>query len=366
MNINMPTLVAAVAASSATSAIVAAGFVNLQDSTPDAAQTGHTNISGYSLAGRFGAGVSPTLARVQVKETGGLQGVRAESGTGVAVFGKSTAGTGLGAGGYFTTSSIGGRGIVGDALSGTGNTVGGLFYNRSAGGGVGVWGRAIGAGGTATGVFGETLSANGTALAATNSGSGNSMTAGTSADSLQTVGDLPRHDYGTTTAAMVPVAYGYLAGATGGPFHIGSGNWTGTKPATGTYDIDISGVSLNAGAFVVVAMTFDSSAQELVTQASPASGDVRLVVRDLGSNALEDSDLQFVVYRTSNVIAGPPPAGEPGRPKQLDRYGDYETWQKRDPKGFEAWRRQYVAWQREQMRSQPYEAPTDPNGEGHP
>lgn len=366
MNINIPTLVAAVAASSATSAIVAAGFVNLQDSTPGTAQTGHTNISGYSLAGRFGAGVSPTLARMQVKETGGLQGVRAESGTGVAVFGKSTAGTGLGAGGYFTTSSIGGRGIVGDALSSTGNTVGGLFYNRSTGGGVGVWGRAIGTGGTATGVFGETLSANGTALAATNSGSGNTMTAGTSTDSLKTVGDLPRHDYGDTVAAMVPVAYGFAAGATGLPFHIGSGNWTGSKPATGTYDIDISGITLSAGFFVVVATAFDGNGQEVVAQGSPASGDVRLVVRDVVANAVEDSDFQFVVYRTSNVIAGPPQPGEPGRPRELDRYGDYETWQKRDPKGFESWRKKYVAWQREQMRSNPYQPPTDPYEENRP
>jgi hypothetical protein len=179
MNTNLLNSVGVSALTSAVVAVAMAGFVNLQDASPGTPDAGHINVTGNAIAGKFGSGVTPTLDRMQVKETGALQGMRSESGTGVAVFGKSTAASGLGAGGYFTTSSVGGRGIVGDALSGTGNTVGGLFYNRSAGAGVGVWGRAIGAGSTATGVFGETVSATGTALAATNSGSGNRIVAGT-------------------------------------------------------------------------------------------------------------------------------------------------------------------------------------------
>ncbi|MGE0002006.1 MAG: hypothetical protein AB7T05_08065, partial [Fimbriimonadaceae bacterium] len=333
MNLNTITMLGAgVLGGAVAGGIAAAGFVNLQDVTPGTAQTGHTNISGYSLAGRFGSGVSPTLARVQVKETGALQGVRAESGSGVAVFGKSTAASGLGAGGYFTTSSVGGRGIVGDALSGTGNTVGGLFYNRSTGGGVGVWGRAIG-GGTATGVFGEVTSANGTALAATNSGSGNRLTAGTANDALQTVGALPRHQYAANQAgAMVPIAYG-IFNVAGGNFY-GTPNWTSTKPGTGQYDIDVTGVSFNRNAAVIVASSYGSGGAEIATIDDPTTGDFRIEIRN-DTGALIDSAGYFVVYRLAGL--GAFPFGDPEQ--KLPYGGDIEKWQKNDPRSFEAYRK---------------------------
>src|SRR5512132_922865 len=105
-------------ASAAVSAVVALGvpplvsYVELQTTTPGATQLGHSHISGYALADRFGANVSPTLARVQVNETGALQGVRSITNSGVAVYGQATAGTGLAAGGYFTSFSVGGRAMV--------------------------------------------------------------------------------------------------------------------------------------------------------------------------------------------------------------------------------------------------------------
>lgn len=359
MTINIPTLVASVAASSATAAVVLAGFVNLQDTTPGAAQTGHSNISGYSLAGRFGAGASPTLARVQVKETGGLQGVRAESGSGVAVFGKSTAAAGLGAGGYFTTSSVGGRGIVGDALSGTGNTVGGLFYNRSTGGGVAVWGRAIGAG-SATGVFGETLSSTGTALAATNSGSGNSMTAGTANDSLLTTGKLPRHNYAAGNAGtMVPLAYG-IFDSSGGTFY-GTPNWTGANPGTGLYDIDVTGSGFNRNTCVVVATSYGSAGAEICTIDDPASGDFRISVRDDAGNLISSAGY-FIVYRLTGNAAFP--FGDPE--EKLPYGGDIEKWEKNDPRSFRAYRDKLRRAMEEAGRNGQYTAPVDETGQGQP
>lgn len=353
MNLNPITMLGAgVLGGAVAGSIAAAGFVNLQDVTPGAAQTGHTNITGYSLAGRFGSGVSPTLARMQVKETGGLQGVRSESGSGVAVFGKSTAPTGLGAGGYFTTSSVGGRGIVGDALSGTGNTVGGLFYNRSTGGGVAVWGRAIGAG-TATGVFGETLSATGTALAATNSGSGNSLTAGTQNDSLQTVGALPRHQYAPGNAgAMVPIAYG-LFSISGSNFY-GTPNWTGTNPGTGQYDFDITGVTFNRNACVVIATSYGPTGAEICTIETPATGDFRIEVRN-DTGALVDSAGYFVVYRLAGL--GAFPFGDPEQ--KLPYGGDIEKWERNDPKSFAAYSRKLKAALAESTRTDGYVPPVD-------
>ncbi|MBS1715838.1 MAG: hypothetical protein JST30_16040 [Armatimonadetes bacterium] len=143
-------LVSAVAGAASSALVMYAGSVSLQDVTPGVTETGHTNISGYALAGRFGAGVSPTLARVQVQATGSLQGVRSLSDTGVAVYGQSNATSGLGAGGYFTSKSVGGRAAVVDQLSPTGTTIG-LFANAVSSEGTGVFGR-----GRAAGVYGET------------------------------------------------------------------------------------------------------------------------------------------------------------------------------------------------------------------
>jgi hypothetical protein len=327
MNVNLPTFVASVVGSTVASAALVAGFVNLQDGSPGTPQNGHANLSGNILAGRFGSGVAPSLARVQVKETGELQGVRAESGSGVAVFGKSTAATGLGAGGYFTSSSVGGRGIVGDALSGTGNTVGGLFYNRSSGGGVGVWGRAIGVGGTATGVLGETLSGAGTALAARNTVSENSLVAGTSEDSLLTDGALPRHGYTGGAAAMVPLAYGHVD--FNGNKLSGTENWTATyNPTSDWYEITILGETYVFSTYATVVTIADSLAY-----VTTGSFDGKLLVLAWSpAGALTQRSFGFVVYKTD-----PTPQG--GRPFAAPRHS-YRTdgeWAAKRPKEYSAY-----------------------------
>jgi len=163
---DIKTVLTSVAASVATVAVslpMAVDFVTLQASSPGTPDTGHINVSGNIVAGRIGVNDNPGLARVQIKEMGGLQALRSISGTGVAVYGQSNATTGLGAGGYFTSASAGGRAVVGEQMSATGNTVGGLFFTHSANG-VGVWGRHNQGTGTSAGVFGETLSTSGDAV----------------------------------------------------------------------------------------------------------------------------------------------------------------------------------------------------------
>lgn len=151
-------LVSSLVGATSSAIVLVAGNVSLQDVTPGVVQTGHTNISGYSLAGRFGAGVSPTLAKVQVDATGSLQGVRSISDTGVAVYGQSNAASGLGAGGYFTSKSVGGRAAVVDQLAPSGATIG-LFANAVSSEGMGVFGR-----GRAAGVYGETAGQTGAGI----------------------------------------------------------------------------------------------------------------------------------------------------------------------------------------------------------
>lgn len=327
MNINLPTVFASVVGSTAASAAIVAGFVNLQDGSPGTPQSGHVHVTGNVLGGRFGSGVAPSLARVQVKEVGGLQGVRAESEAGVAVFGKSNAATGLGAGGYFTSSSVGGRGIVGDALSGTGNTVGGLFYNRSSGGGVGVWGRAIGVGGSSTGVLGETLSGIGTALAARNTNSGNSLTAGTGDDSLLTVGSLPRHQYTGGAAAMVPVAYGHVD--FNGNRISGTSNWSvAYNGANNWYEITISGESYFFSSYATTVTVADSLAY--ITTGS-VSGKL-LVLAWSSAGALTQRSFGFVVYKTNPTPVGAQPFAAPRHTFRTD--GDWAAKRQKEYRAY--------------------------------
>ncbi len=327
-----------------------AGFVNLQDSTPGSVQTGHINISGYVLANRIGLGVSPTIAKVQVNETGSAQGVRSITNSGTAVYGQATAGTGLAAGGYFTTSSVGGRAMVGDALSTTGSTVGGLFYNRSQAG-VAIWGRHINVAGDSIGVFGQTGSPTGTGVLAENTNTGDRASLAGANGSLYTQGTLPKHEYTTgISATMVPIAYGNV-GLTGTVFDIGTGNWTVTKAATGTYDIDVIGVSSFVSTYIVVANSDQNAGDEFMAwNEEPSTGDVRLLNWNVTSGALADSAFSFVIYRQSSF-----------NPPAMERipFGNMEEWARRDPQAFEAYSRKRVESQLKAMRAQKVNVPFD-------
>lgn len=326
--IGIPALSGAVAGG-----LMVAGFVNLQNSSPGTPDTGNINVNGNVIAGKFGSGVTPSLARVQVNEAGTLQGVRSQTTSGAAVFGASSAPTGLGAGGYFTSNSAGGRAIIGDALSGTGVNVGGIFTSRSTGSAFGVWGRTTGANNTGTGVFGQTVSATGTALAAKNEASSNQILAGTGSDSLQTRGAIPRHEYtANTPRPMVPLAYGVVA-FDGSLFLSGSGNWTVSKSATGHYVVTVTGVNMQNE--VVSATPTNASGPRFLTLGSVGSSNsVDIFTWDLAGNAV-DSAFHFVVYRQNGTGAGPVPPQfrdmdetKPAKtPAERARYEAFLKWQ---------------------------------------
>lgn len=358
---DIKTLVASgvVSAVVATSIPMLAGSVTLQAASPGTPDTGHSNVSGYSLAGRFGANASPTLARVQVNEPGPLQGVRANTASGTSVYGANSAATGLGAGGYFTSSSSGGRAVVGDALSTSGATAGGLFYNRSTSGGVALWGKHIGATGTTTGILGEVASGSGTALSATNSASGNSIVVGTGDDSLKSTGKLPRHQYTEVAAApMVPIAYGSVTAA-GATYNVGSGNWSMTLDGgSNTYTLDIDGVDfLSSTQFTVVATSLDAGDSETVTYEVASVGDILFsLFRNAAPGSKVQSFFSFVVYSALPVTAGP---GSVPQIPAAYRHMPVEKWAKADPSGFEKWRKASVASQRQALESRKYAMPID-------
>lgn len=237
MNMFGNIVVSALSGATAAGAVVFAGSVALQDASPGTTETGHSHISGYALAGRFGANVSPTLARVQVNETGTLQGVRSITTTGVAVYGQSNATTGLGAGGYFTSASAGGRAVVAEQFSATGNTVGGLFKSNSTAG-TGLWGRAPASGPT-TGIYGEVASATGIAIRAQNTGTGRTVDlAGPNGAVYVGTGMLTKK-YDVNPVGAIPIAYGAVNnnGTVGG----GSGNFTVSRSAAGIYQVTVTG-----------------------------------------------------------------------------------------------------------------------------
>lgn len=345
-----------VLASAAASAVVVAvgvptvvNFVTLQPTTPGTTETGHSHISGYSLASRFGAGVSPTIARIQVEESGGIQGVRASTGTGVSIYGQSNALTGLGAGGYFTSKSVGGRGLVADALSSTGSTVGGLFYNHSnSTNAVGVWGRILGTGAAGTGVFANSATTDGTALRAVHDPSGNGLISGSSTDSLRTTGVMPRHAYQNgLTSPMIPIAYGQVSGSStvSDP---GSGNWTVSNTGVGACDIDVVGFNPNTVNSTIIATAQEAGKFQGCTSDTPAvSGDFAIKTWNDASVA-ESTDFAFIVYMGVPATPMPMP-DELQNPPQLKKYGNDEVWAKKDFRGYMAWNQKRLAWLRSQL-----------------
>lgn len=227
-------------------------FVELQAATPGTAQTGHMNITGYSLAGRVGVGTSPVLARVQVSESGALQGVRSITGTGVAVYGQSNATTGLGAGGYFTSASSGGRALVVDQLNASGNTVGGLFYTHSPTG-ISVWGKNTATTGAGAGLFGESASAEGFGVKASN----------TTNDGAAI---LATNNSGTTGRATIVANNTKASGSWGRSFE-GSGG--GTSGDCSFFDASMAGASFN---YAIKAHSNGTNGRGIFAYASEGTG----------------------------------------------------------------------------------------------
>lgn len=325
-------------------------FVTLQAASPGTAETGNSNITGNSIAGRFGAGTTPTISRVQVSETGPLIGVRTVTNTGDAINALANSTTGASITGRFVNSSSSGKAILGENISTTGNAFGGDFKARSVDGGAALLGRHIAPTGPGTGVNGTSASATGNAGVFLNTNLSSGAKIGGPGGSILTSGTLPNHQYtNNSTAAMVPVAYGFVF--TSGSINSGSGNFTVTKPGTGQYDIDVQGITIaNPNLLAITAIAFENGGDQYCSQAFATNGDFRINVFDQSSNALVDSDFSFVVYRPQGFGAGPQLPDYLENPAQLKKFGDFEAWQKADMKSFQKWFDAKQTWIKEQAR----------------
>jgi len=139
-------------------------FIQLQDTSPGVAQTGHGNISGTMMAGAvrgssstdgtgvvsgsnssaivWSAGVFGESTAASGTTYGGRflnssssgYGVRADTAGSFGVYGATSKASGSAYGGQFNTASTNGVGVGGFANSPTGTTYGGFFDNQSASG----------------------------------------------------------------------------------------------------------------------------------------------------------------------------------------------------------------------------------------
>lgn len=291
---------------SAVVAVTAPALVNsvtLQASSPGIPDSGSLNVSGNAIAGRIGANVVPGLARIQVNETGTLQGVRAVTSSGVSVYGQNTAATGLGAGGYFTSASVGGRALVGEQISLNGNTVGGLFFNRSQTGGVALWGKHISNSGATTGVYGEVASQTGNAATFVNNSSGTRVDlGGGGANAVLAKGDIKR-DYGVVNASCVPIAYGWVNSA--GVRVSGTDNWTSTySMVDNRYVITISGVGYDISNGDTAVASPLSPFNYFVGVDSDGLGNLLVFTRSAAGAAIQ-AQFSFVVFSKANATLSP-------------------------------------------------------------
>lgn len=281
------------------SVVAAATFVELQGSTPGTAQTGHLNITGRALAGGgVGVGTNPNTARVQVKETGTAQGVRADTNSGVAVYGATTATTGSAPGGYFTNKSAGGAAVVGDAQSLTGSTIGGLFYNRSANG-IGISGRQLKTDGTGAAVQGTAASPNGTGVRAVNASTGDSAELAGPNGAIMAKGDGIYNEYVSgSRRPAIPIAYGVVS-SSGNIFNAGSGNWTVTRPSTGVFQIDVQGVSLSESQYSAIYSPNTASGQPRILCRQQGGGDLEIRCYTLAGALDNTVGIHFAIFGNS-------------------------------------------------------------------
>lgn len=316
---DIKTILASVTASVAAVAVTVppmVNFVQRQAASPGVAEPGHSNITGNSIAARFGAGQTPAAARVQVLDTGSLVGVRSVTNTGTAVLGNCSATTGAGTGGAFFSNGTTGIGVSGEVKHLTGANVGGFFKTRSSGG-----------------MGGQFL----------NSSNNNEVQLATSTTTLLTKGKLPRHEYvAGTPSAMVPIAYGFINAD--GTVSTGSGNFTSTYNAGITrYDITITGESFFFSNYITIVTPVSGSDKMTGT----SSGGGLLLVKffdDSGTQIQSDFGFGFAVFKPSpaaNLVSPP-----------NHRYADDTEWAKKDRAGYAAYLRrlQEAASQQTQVR----------------
>jgi hypothetical protein len=301
--------------------VAAVSFVELQPSSPGTAQSGHLNVTGRALAGAMGVGVNPNTARIQVKETGTLQGVRSDTASGVAVYGSTSATTGTAPAGYFVNRSAGAA-VVGDAQALTGSTIGGLFYNRAING-IGVSGRQLNIGGTGAAVQGTAASSGASGVRAVNTGNNSNVLVAGPARGVYVDGGTYTRNYGSGALSAVPIAYGIVnsSGSVGG----GSGNFTSTRTGTGQYTVSIPGENVSYFFFPTTATPSAVVPGGTIVNNSTLS-QMNFFTYD-AAGTLADNWFTFVMYKTN------PGALYPQTPDH--GFKDDLEWARKRPREFE-------------------------------
>lgn len=145
--------------------------------------------------------------------------------------------------------------------------------------------------------------------------------------------------------------------------HIGvSGTTTGVfGEVASTSGTAISSQNTASGSHAfstTLAVAEDNALGQICTTTAGTNGaDFNIRIWNDG-NVAADSFASFVAYKNLPT-AGPPMASDLANPDGLRKWGNHETWFKKDPKGFESWRKKFAAWQIEQSRTAKFEAPRD-------
>jgi len=200
--------------------------------------------------------------------------------TGRAIVGSASATSGVNYGGYFGTPSSGGTGVYGEATSSTGSGIGGQFLSLSD-----------------TGIAGQFTAsgASGTAGKFVNSTEGTTTLIGAPGTAIATNGYVFREYVSGSYRAAIPIAYGSISST--GTIRGGSGNFTVTRAAAGTYDVTVTGNSFTETTWSVsvtpVAVTTPNT-----TSVTDNGSAFRVLIHrfSAGTFALTDTAFHFTAF----------------------------------------------------------------------
>lgn len=166
--------------------------------------------------------------------------------------------------------------------------------------GVTVFGAGVSGYSSLTGCYAmKALGSNGAPGAAYFNCQGTTTTFSTATGAINTDGFL-RRDYGTKKAVSIPIAYGCINGS--GSIAGGTGNFSVTKTATGTYSVLIEGESYS-NSNCAVSVTPVSSSSRTFSITNPGGGPFLLRLWD-SAGSLTDTQFQFTVYATDPSTPG--------------------------------------------------------------
>jgi hypothetical protein len=202
---------------------------------------------------------------------GGTRGVtgRSDSTTGVGVLGWAVAPTGGTIGVYGTSDSTGGYAVYGDATAPSGVTYGGHFQSHSPSG------------------FGGFFK---------NTDLGNDFDVELSGPNgaVNTPGFIYREYTPTTRSAAIPIAYGSVNSA--GVILSGTGNFVVTHPATGEYEVTVSGETYSNADYTVTITPVSNSPR--VSNVADGGSGFQVNMWSLSSATLVDNAFQFTIWKS--------------------------------------------------------------------